>query len=280
MKAITTLVLAGFVVPLWLFLLSSLVYPVQARKVGRGTASTDEEETDVPKRLGRKKKKIEDKVYASYGLSPRSGTPHKVVEYSRAAVSAASSSAAVSASSSGGVKSKSKTQQQQQKTGSGSSGGGSNDVVGEPPAPNAQAKVDLRPYMSAVEDQRNSNSCAANAVAGAYEYLATRGALRDGEMEVGEISRLFIYYVGRKRDQQKWGENVYQKPKDEGMTLHGAIEAVQLKGAALQASWPFDLTYVNQRPPETAFVEAMNYKGKMVYLVFLAQTLYCIFAAS
>lgn len=35
-------------------------------------------------------------------------------------------------------------------------------------------KVDLRSYCSPVEDQKQSNSCAANAVAGAYEYLNTR----------------------------------------------------------------------------------------------------------
>ena len=45
------------------------------------------------------------------------------------------------------------------------------------------------------------------------------------------------------------------------MTLHGAIEAVQLKGAALQSAWPFDLDNVNQRPPEEAFDQAMRYKG-------------------
>ncbi|MBK6978471.1 MAG: hypothetical protein IPH28_16345 [Cytophagaceae bacterium] len=34
------------------------------------------------------------------------------------------------------------------------------------------AKVDLRPFMTKVEDQQRLSSCTANAVAGAYEYLA------------------------------------------------------------------------------------------------------------
>ena len=242
---------------LLVLVLVPLVHPVHAARSGSKKKQEDEDDA-TPKRLGRKKKKVEDRVFASYGLSPRSGSPKKVVEYSRAAVSAASSS------SGGGTKSKSKTKSPQKL---GSSSSGDSDGVGEPPAPHAQAKVDLRPYMSAVEDQSNSNSCAANAVAGAYEYLATRAALRDGEAEVGEISRLFIYYVGRKHDQYKWGENTFTKPKDEGMTLHGAIEAVQSKGAALQSSWPFELSSVNQRPPEEAFVEAMNYKGKNFKMV-------------
>jgi len=67
-------------------------------------------------------------------------------------------------------------------------------------------KVDLRPYMTDVEDQSNSNSCCANAVAGAYEYLCKRKAMESGD-SVGDISRLFIYYVGRKHDQMKWGED-------------------------------------------------------------------------
>ncbi len=67
-------------------------------------------------------------------------------------------------------------------------------------------KVDLRPYMTEVEDQSNSNSCCANAVAGAYEYLCKRKAMETGD-SVGDISRLFIYYVGRKHDQMKWGED-------------------------------------------------------------------------
>eukprot|EP00957_Ditylum_brightwellii_P120946 9224536-Ditylum_brightwellii.AAC.1 len=84
--------------------------------------------------------------------------------------------------------------------------------------------------------------------------------MRDGESEVGDISRLFIYYVGRKRDQINWGEDPQIRPKDEGMSLGGAIEAVQLKGAALQSSWPFNLTNINARPTEEAFDEAMQYK--------------------
>jgi hypothetical protein len=61
-------------------------------------------------------------------------------------------------------------------------------------------KVDLRPYCTEVEDQKNSNSCCANAVAGAYEYLCKRKAMETDD-SVGDISRLFIYYVGRKNDQ-------------------------------------------------------------------------------
>lgn len=58
-------------------------------------------------------------------------------------------------------------------------------------------KVDLRPFMTAVEDQQATNSCSANAVAGAYEYLAKRhlGA------EAYDVSRLFISDHARALDE-------------------------------------------------------------------------------
>jgi hypothetical protein len=45
-------------------------------------------------------------------------------------------------------------------------------------------------------------------------------------------------------------------------TLHfsGAIDALSLKGACLQSSWPFQLDQVNRAPPEEAFTQAMHYK--------------------
>ncbi|BAZ31976.1 hypothetical protein NIES4074_44490 [Cylindrospermum sp. NIES-4074] len=53
-------------------------------------------------------------------------------------------------------------------------------------------RVDLRSYMTTVEQQGELNSCAANAMAGAYEYLAIRQL---GSAE--DVSRLFIYYNAR-----------------------------------------------------------------------------------
>ncbi|MEH2324232.1 MAG: hypothetical protein V7K32_11780 [Nostoc sp.] len=55
--------------------------------------------------------------------------------------------------------------------------------------------VDLRPYMTEVEQQGELNSYTANAMAGAYEYLAMR---QFGSAEC--VSRLFIYYNARLSD--------------------------------------------------------------------------------
>jgi hypothetical protein len=109
----------------------------------------------------------------------------------------------------------------------------------EPPS-----RVDLRPYCSGIEDQSQSNSCCANAVVGAYEYLCKRDAMASNEVP-GEVSRLFVYYVGRLRDKQLFQEMT--PLADEGMTLVGAIDAMAIKGACVQATWPFDLTKVNPR---------------------------------
>ena len=124
-------------------------------------------------------------------------------------------------------------------------------------------KVDLRKDMSPVENQSQCNSCCANAVAGAYEYINQKHAQQTGD-SAGDISRLFIYYVGRKKDMEDWGEitskNTKKKPKDEGMTVSGAISAMQMSGACLEPSWPYDLEKVNERPSEECFKEARKYR--------------------
>ena len=56
------------------------------------------------------------------------------------------------------------------------------------------AYVDLRSHMTQIENQGQLGSCTANAIAGAYEYLAKR--ITGNEYE---ISRLFIYdYLERR----------------------------------------------------------------------------------
>lgn len=129
----------------------------------------------------------------------------------------------------------------------------------EPPA-----RVDLRPYCTPVENQSQSNSCAANAAAGAYEYLCKRQAALSpddalDEQDVGDISRLFIYYVGRKNDAVRWGKGG-TAVKDEGMTLSGGANALTAKGACTEANWPFDLGNVNARPSEECFTQALDFK--------------------
>ncbi|CAF4937264.1 unnamed protein product [Rotaria sp. Silwood1] len=110
-------------------------------------------------------------------------------------------------------------------------------------------KVDLRSYMTPVEDQSKTGSCAANCLAGAYEYLTKKANGLDTD-----VSRLFIYYNARVKDQKT------EKVVDTGCTMTSAIEALEEFGTCLESTWPYDLSRVNTRPHEKAYREARNHR--------------------
>ncbi len=110
------------------------------------------------------------------------------------------------------------------------------------------AKVDLRNFMTPVEQQGETNSCAANATAGAYEYLIKRHL---GE-EAYDVSRLFIYYNARAVDDPN---NI----EDEGSILQSVIDSLQQHGACSEETWPFDEGLVNDEPSEEAYEEAKQF---------------------
>ncbi|NES85098.1 MAG: C1 family peptidase [Moorea sp. SIO2B7] len=107
-------------------------------------------------------------------------------------------------------------------------------------------KVDLRGYMTTVENQSAVNSCVANALVGAYEYLAKR------ELgESGDVSRLFVYYNARVLDGLEG--------KDQGCTITNAIQILEEYGACTEETWPYDPELVNEKPDEDSFDEASNF---------------------
>lgn len=108
------------------------------------------------------------------------------------------------------------------------------------------SKVDLRKHMSRIEDQGDTNSCVANAVAGAYEYLLRRHWGEDGY----DVSRLFIYCNARAQDEE-WA--------DEGTTILAAIQGLQEHGACSEETWPFDEDLVNETPDDDAYQEAERF---------------------
>ena len=107
-------------------------------------------------------------------------------------------------------------------------------------------KADLRSYMTPVENQGNSNSCTANAVAGAYEYLANRllGQSTD-------VSRLFIYYNARELD----GDS----SQDQGTYLKSCVKVLRKYGACSENTWSFDLNQILEQPHKRAYTEAANF---------------------
>jgi uncharacterized tellurite resistance protein B-like protein len=117
------------------------------------------------------------------------------------------------------------------------------------------AKVDLRPYMTPVEDQGQTNSCAANATAGAYEYLVKRHFGDDAY----DVSRMFIYYNARALESDA--------VEDEGSALQDVIAGLREKGACSEETWPFDPDQVNEEPPEEAYDEASKFLVEEAQLV-------------
>jgi len=108
-------------------------------------------------------------------------------------------------------------------------------------------KVDLRPWMTEVEHQAAANSCVANAVAGAYEYLIKRHYDEDGY----DVSRLFIYYNARAMSGME--------EEDQGALIGDAIRSLMEHGACSEETWPYDVDAVNAQPPEEAYEEASQF---------------------
>ena len=108
-------------------------------------------------------------------------------------------------------------------------------------------KVDLRPYMTTVEDQGQVNSCTANAVAGAYEYLVKKNQGIDYD-----VSRLFIYYNARRAR----GE----QDRDEGSVISTAIKMLEKKGACSEETWPYEPRHVKEKPSKACYDEAQCFR--------------------
>jgi C1A family cysteine protease len=109
-------------------------------------------------------------------------------------------------------------------------------ILSTPPTP-LPAWVDLRPFMGPVEDQGPLQSCTANAVMGAIDYLqiAQRGEYIDG-------SRLFLYKATR--DLLQWAG-------DAGAYIRSTIKALALVGCCPEDYYPYDPAAVDAQP--TAF---------------------------
>ncbi len=114
-----------------------------------------------------------------------------------------------------------------------------------PPPGSAPDRIDLRQYCSPVEDQGQTSSCTANAVAGALEYHQNRmgGGLKD-------ISRLFVYYNARRMADMEG--------QDSGCFIHHAMAGVLAYGACEESIWPFDARQITKRPHEQAYSNAMQ----------------------
>ena len=114
-------------------------------------------------------------------------------------------------------------------------------------------KVDLRRFMTNIENQENTNSCVANAVAGAYEYLVKKHNEQDYD-----VSRLFIYYNAR---------DLGGIDGDNGSIIADAIDGLRSYGACSEETWPFKESSVNKPPSDEAYGEAAEFVVEDMLLV-------------
>jgi hypothetical protein len=108
-------------------------------------------------------------------------------------------------------------------------------------------KVDLRSQMTPVENQGQLQSCTANAIAGAYEYL-----IKKHTGEHVDMSRLFIYYNARWRN----GE----QNEDSGSVIQYGMESLQKFGACNEKTWPYNASAVLNQPKKPSYIEAEKFR--------------------
>ena len=120
----------------------------------------------------------------------------------------------------------------------------------EPPA-QLPTRVDLRPFMSPIENQEEIGSCTAHAVIALAEYLqiATTASYVDA-------ARLFLYKATR---------NLLQWTGDTGAYLRETIKALRLFGVCPEPYWPYDPERFDDEPPGFCYAYASNYQAMRYY---------------
>ncbi|MBX3269113.1 MAG: C1 family peptidase, partial [Sandaracinaceae bacterium] len=107
--------------------------------------------------------------------------------------------------------------------------------------------VDLRPWMTPVEDQGQLGSCAANALVGGVEYLVRRETGRHVD-----LSRSFVYFC-----QRLWDGSVRE---DVGASMVDGVRVLARLGVPTEASWPYHPDLFAVQPPRLVLREAAALK--------------------
>jgi C1A family cysteine protease len=109
-------------------------------------------------------------------------------------------------------------------------------------------KVDMRKFMTPVEDQGHIGSCVANAAVGALEYLYVFKILkRYSCLKARDYSRLFVYWHARQLD---------GIIGDDGCTIRSAMKALADNGTCREKYWPYNLNKWSVPPSDEAVKEA------------------------
>lgn len=112
-----------------------------------------------------------------------------------------------------------------------------------------QTGIDLRPLMSAVEDQGILGSCSANAIVGAIEYLEnTLQVHRGPNKQYVELSRLFLYF------NERLIEGTVNS--DSGAYLRDGIKALAKYGVCTEPHWPYLSYRLFMKPGQSSYDDA------------------------
>jgi len=124
-----------------------------------------------------------------------------------------------------------------------------------PEGPNAALPkaIDLRPWCSRVENQKQLGSCTAHAAVGIVEYFQKRAY---GKHVEG--SRLFVYKTTR---------NLMRTTGDTGAWLRNAMGALVLCGVPDEKYWPYtdEEDEFDREPDSFVYAVAENYKAVRYY---------------
>jgi hypothetical protein len=114
------------------------------------------------------------------------------------------------------------------------------------------AMVDLREFMTEVENQAAANSCTANAVVGAFEYIMARSGQKV------DFSRLFVYYNARwvantlrarqaanaaaeKGEEFDLNDESLYVISDDGSSICLALCALEAWGVCKEETWDYEV---------------------------------------
>lgn len=108
-------------------------------------------------------------------------------------------------------------------------------------------QLNLESKCPPVYNQGDIGSCTANAIGAAYQF----DEMKENENNVFRPSRLFIYYNERALEGST--------DRDAGASLRDGIKTVNQKGVCHEDSWPYDVSKLTDKPPDSCYLEAQKH---------------------
>ena len=109
--------------------------------------------------------------------------------------------------------------------------------------------TDIRPFASAVEDQKNLGSCTGQAIVGIREAM-----LNKQRMKFVDLSRLFVYQM----------EQIMEGSfgLDAGACIRDGIKSQVKTGVCSEKLWPYDVSKLKVIPPQVCYDDAATRRIK------------------